>query len=688
MPYTTSRSARNFVCTTLVIACALIGIAPADGFASLPPGMVAPELASVELPVVVTDTVDHAALIAEDLGKASSAAAAGPTRFAVGLDAEIRPGTNGVWHELDNGWRLWRVEIHSAGALSLNLHLDRFDLAPGAELWLHDPDGAHLQGPFTAADRDRLGGLWTPVVVGDRMVVELVTPPEALGTSTILVSQVNHGYRFFGETKDTTKQGSCNIDVVCPEGNAWRDQIRSVARYSIGGVGLCTGTLVNNTAQDHRPLFLTADHCEVREANDNSIVVYWNYEAPSCGMLSGGSLSQNQRGSTFLSTWDWDSGSDFTLVELDEVPDAEFNVYYAGWDVSGSTPQSVVGIHHPSADEKAISFENDPLTTRWNSHWVINAWDMGTTEQGSSGSCIFDQSNGLCVGTLSGGYASCGDPEGDDWYGMLNKSWTGNGTPSGRLSDYLDPLGTGATTLDGIDSSGGSGGGTQWLIPAAASATGFGGSDWKTQIGIANPTSAAVTAIFHYVEQGAQWPGEQLPGTFTAPANGAFFVDDVLLARRPTSGLMVVEVDSDEAVVSTRTYNQAAGSATFGQGIPGIRLDTASSTTKLMLPLILSAPNQFHTNLGLVQTSAGTSSAQVIVHAPSGAQLGVKTYTMNAAFKQVNDLLQDMGIGNQVLEGGWIEIRLTAGSPAYWMSYASVVDDQTSDPTYVGPTWR
>ncbi len=150
----------------------------------------------------------------------------------------------------------------------------------------------------------------------------------------------------------------------------------------------------------------------------------------------------------------------------------------------------------------------------------------------------------------------------------------------------------------------------------------------------------------------------------------------------------MVEVDSDEAVVSTRTYNQAAGNATFGQGIPAIRLDTASSTTSLVLPLILSIPGRYRANLGLVQTSAGTYSAQVIVHAPSGDQLGAKTYTTNAAYKQINKVLNDMGIGNEILEGGWIEVRLTDGSPAYWMSYASVVDDQTNDPTYVGPTWK
>ncbi len=127
MPNTKIRTARSFVFATL--AFALIGLGPAGAGASLPPSMVTPELASVELPVVVTSTVDHAPLVAEDLVKPSSPGAAGPARFAVGLEVNITPSTGGRWNNLNNGWRLWRVEIHSEGALSLNLHLDRFDLS-------------------------------------------------------------------------------------------------------------------------------------------------------------------------------------------------------------------------------------------------------------------------------------------------------------------------------------------------------------------------------------------------------------------------------------------------------------------------------------------------------------------------------------------------------------------------------
>ncbi|MCK5378018.1 MAG: hypothetical protein KAJ78_01390 [Acidobacteria bacterium] len=672
---------------TLCIVAA-IAVLPATGVmaGALPPGLVDPEISGLQIPTVRMPTVDNEALEAEDRGKPAGPGTAGPMRFAVGLDASVSPANSGRWDRLDDGWDLWRVEIDAPGALSVNLRIEDLELPPGSSLWLHDPTGAHVHGPYTQSDRDRRGGLSTPIVLGDRMVVEVVAPSERASDVQATITRVHHGYRQFSQEPGPGKQGDCNIDVRCPEGDAWRDQIRSTARYTVqdsGSTFLCSGSLMNNTAEEGRPLFLTADHCGVREDNAHTVVVYWNFESPSCGDLGGGFLGQNQTGASFLSTWDWDwnGGSDFTLLELDFVPDASFNVYYAGWDVSGLTPQSVTGIHHPGGDEKAISFENDPLTTIGVSHWKVNDWDLGTTEPGSSGSCIFDQSNGLCVGTLSGGYAACGNDR-EDWYGQMHESWTGGGTPSSRLSDHLDPLGLGVTTLEGLDGAVISRP-TTWLIPAAASTPGVGTSNWKTQIGVANPSSSAVTAELHFVAEGLEWPGATLPGSYSIPAGGALFIDDPLADLHPTVGLLYVIVDSNQAVVSTRTYNLGDDGSTFGQGIPGIPLDSAQTSSSVVIPLIHSVPDRFRTNLGIVQTSKGSLLVRVTVHDPSGAVVAAKGYGQNSAFTQINNLFADMGIGGQSVEGGWIEVQLLGGSPAFWTTYASVVDDQTGDPTYV-----
>lgn len=46
-------------------------------------------------------------------------------------------------------------------------------------------------------------------------------------------------------------------------------------------------------------------------------------------------------------------------------------------------------------------------------------WGEGVTETGSSGSAIFNDSNHI-IGTLQGGYASCRNPGGEDYYGRFD----------------------------------------------------------------------------------------------------------------------------------------------------------------------------------------------------------------------------------------------------------------------------
>jgi hypothetical protein len=55
------------------------------------------------------------------------------------------------------------------------------------------------------------------------------------------------------------------------------------------------------------------------------------------------------------------------------------------------------------------------------------------------------------VGQLHGGYAACGNND-SDWYGRFSKSWTGGGTASTRLSNWLDSGNTGLTAIDHLSS--------------------------------------------------------------------------------------------------------------------------------------------------------------------------------------------------------------------------------------------
>jgi len=148
---------------------------------------------------------------------------------------------------------------------------------------------------------------------------------------------------------------------------------------------------------------------------------------------------------------------DFCLLRLEAAPPQQFGPFWTGWDRRTTIiPDGAVSIHHPDAGEKAISRNDDPLTVAASciteggpedSHWEVDNWEYGTTEQGSSGAGLWDPASHLLVGFLSGGLAAC-DNDLWDCFGRFAVAWDGP-SPGERLRDWLDPEDTGAQRVLG-----------------------------------------------------------------------------------------------------------------------------------------------------------------------------------------------------------------------------------------------
>ena len=214
----------------------------------------------------------------------------------------------------------------------------------------------------------------------------------------------------------------------------------------VNGIRYCTGSLVNTTANDYRPLFLTANHCltggsdAISAPNLSHWSFYWHYESPTCSNALP--VIRSTVGATVVAN---NSVSDFALLQLTENPRNANGVtpYYLGWDRSGNSGTGGVGIHHPNGDIKKVSTYNvTPLSTDYlnntvnasGNHWRVT-WNAGTTEGGSSGSPLIN-SNRSIIGQLHGGYASCSVQTQPDWYGKFSVSWTGGGTNATRLTHF------------------------------------------------------------------------------------------------------------------------------------------------------------------------------------------------------------------------------------------------------------
>ncbi|MGJ8723551.1 MAG: trypsin-like peptidase domain-containing protein [Roseibacillus sp.] len=394
-----------------------------------------------------------------------------PFRFATPLDVNKTTSDLSPW-SITDGLATWELQIHAPNALSLNFAFDQFHMPPGGILSLQSSESDEVI-TFTSRDNDDHGELWTPLFRGDSVRLTASLPAVLLSDLRLRLAKVNYGFR---DKRSSGKiggsiSGNCNVDVVCDglDGtfaemiDSYREQIRSVAAYTLNGIDTCSGALINNSDLDNTPYFLTAAHCDITTANDSSIVLYWNFENSTCripgtnasGGLGDGDLTVFNSGSTLRAA---SGSSDFCLIELDDPVNPGSEAFFAGWDRSSTPPTEAIGIHHPAVAEKRISFEFNPLSTTnyygstitsAGTHLRVLDWDVGTTEGGSSGSPLFNAS-GQIVGQLHGGDAACGNND-PDWYGRVFTSWTGGGTPSTRLSNWLAPSGTAPLSLSGLE---------------------------------------------------------------------------------------------------------------------------------------------------------------------------------------------------------------------------------------------
>lgn len=385
--------------------------------------------------------------------------------------------------------RHYLLGVESPKATFVGLNFSTFILPDGAEIFFYDETGELVLGSFDKSDAMNDGQFYTQSIAGSIVFIEY-NVPYGVEPGSLVINSVVHGTKeifniidnIYDDAEASMKgpygqaEGTCHPDVACPEGDDWRSQIRSVVAIQIiantnyGPVPfMCSGALINNTRQDRTPYVLSAYHCQdqtgmlrdLREAyediviNSLSFTTYFLYQKNKCnGTL--GSYNKSITGADIVAKYNYNIGSDMLLLRLKDTVPFDYKPYFAGWDRNEiDQPTAGACIHHPGGDYKKISIPKSIEASAdyqkfYKVRWYTGSENKGVTEQGSSGSPLFNGDKRI-VGQLYAGQSYCNQPWGTDLYGRVSVSWNGGNLSTNRLKTWLDPDNTGVTTLDGLD---------------------------------------------------------------------------------------------------------------------------------------------------------------------------------------------------------------------------------------------
>ena len=343
---------------------------------------------------------------------------------------------------------VWAGAITSPGALGQRIAFDRLALPRGSEILLYDaadPDSA--MGPLDTASI-REWPYWAPACPGETVIIECRFPNnQSVRAFSLHITTVAHIYR--DPLKDSEAKifaGTCNKDVTCrPEWADFALAVGGLGTIDTSGVLFCTCTLIADANPCVTlPFVLTANHC-VRGQTDvrgaESLEFYWRYQTSICNGAAPSLLTvpRTVGGADYLAGMTGDGlnggGCDFTFLRLRNEPPADLP--RMGWATAPpplGTP--VVCVHHPSGTFKRISDGTLSNVSSPHPDWYHQiTWNLGTTEPGSSGSPLAIAATGQIIGQLWGGFASCTDPIGPDYFGRFDRTYT-------AIRSLLEPPGT------------------------------------------------------------------------------------------------------------------------------------------------------------------------------------------------------------------------------------------------------
>ncbi len=232
--------------------------------------------------------------------------------------------------------------------------------------------------------------------------------------------------------------------------------------------------------------------------------------------------------------------------------------------------------------------------------------------------------------------------------------------------------------------------GSVLFIPGSAHVSGTSGTNWRTDLEVANPgdAQASFTVALLKRDQGNSSPSTK---SFTLDGGKAVRYEDALASMFGFSGAAAlrIAVNTGMIAVTSRTYN-ATSSGTYGQFIDGVLDGTAIQAGQegriIQLSHNRSSSSGYRTNIGFVNATDASLALKVDLYLADGSFLGTRSYNLAPyEYRQIDKIFESV-TGSDVDDGYAVLYTTTNGGRFF--AYASVVDNRTGDPVYITPAMR
>jgi lysyl endopeptidase len=346
-----------------------------------------------------------------DLNPLIDSAARSNEQFAVNIRRAVSSAAQGSWKQ-KGGFSTWVYTVQIPTAISVSFHASAATLPPSAVLTV---SADHHAVKYSARNVNR-GGLWGRPLPGDTVTFSLSVASSEAGRVRFQIESLQAGYRSLGGglpdhphyaeiKKAAAANATCTENYSCHVTTDNTGPSHATVAVVIGNLFECTGTLVNNTANDGRPYILTARHCENGQLGGGdpdaaaTVSVYWDAVTP-CGTPLF-SLYDEITPSQFGATTALEQ-QDLWLIQLDAPPAAN-DAYYAGWDASGAAFSGGYTIHQAlGEDQQYVQWSGTDVFEQLSASTLSISYDstfwgvvngVGNIGAGGSGSALLSPVN-------------------------------------------------------------------------------------------------------------------------------------------------------------------------------------------------------------------------------------------------------------------------------------------------------